>query len=291
MTDAYYLGSRRPQRFGWGWNRQELPIEAADHALRARLPERVLNHLNFGGYLMWALPQPVFIDGRLEVVGEKFFKEYREALATEPALEACVARYGIRWIIFPYAMSAELLGRLSKDARWRLAYKDHLAAIFVREGPGAAALVDPALLRELGSRAAAAAPPDVNRESPTGAAIALGSLPGLGGSERLTPMARWIGGLLFAQQFPVDDFNASLFYLFRGDLDPAQQRVSRAIARSGGAYYEMYSDLGAILYRKKELAEARRCYALVLQERPADRLARDRIAAIDRNPPSAAPRP
>src|SRR5207249_323309 len=67
VNDAYYIASRRVERFGLDWNRLELPIDAVRYADRAGLHGPVLNHLNFGGYLMWARPDPVFIDGRLEV--------------------------------------------------------------------------------------------------------------------------------------------------------------------------------------------------------------------------------
>ena len=75
-TDAYYVSGRRPERFGLSWNEGALPVDAATWARDAGLPGRMLNHLNFGGYMMWALSEPVFIDGRLEVMGEEFFERY-----------------------------------------------------------------------------------------------------------------------------------------------------------------------------------------------------------------------
>ena len=66
-TDAYYVANRRPERTGAGWNAVELPTAAAAYARDAGLEGPVLNHLNFGGYLMWALRTPVFVDARTEV--------------------------------------------------------------------------------------------------------------------------------------------------------------------------------------------------------------------------------
>lgn len=147
VSDAYYVASRREDRFGWTWNRLALPVDTAEFLRRSAFEGRVLNHLNLGGYLMWATDRPVFIDGRLEVVGEEFFADYVKALESEEALEACVARYGIRWLIFPYANSPQLLGRVSRDGRWRLAHVDPVAAVFVRDGPGVETLLDPDLGR------------------------------------------------------------------------------------------------------------------------------------------------
>src|SRR5262249_30038842 len=87
VNRASYIASRRTARFGFGWNGLALPVDAARFADRARLRGPMLNHLNFGGYLMWARAEPVFIDGRLEVVGEKFYEEYRQALASADGLE------------------------------------------------------------------------------------------------------------------------------------------------------------------------------------------------------------
>ncbi|TPW09224.1 MAG: hypothetical protein FD129_2271, partial [bacterium] len=121
--DAYYLDTR---------HRLILPVEAAAFVNKANLPGAMLNHLNLGGYLMWATKGPVFIDGRLEVVGEAFFNDYNRILGSEIALEHAVARHDIGWIIIPYAGAPELIRRLSADFRWRLAHLDGLAAVFVR---------------------------------------------------------------------------------------------------------------------------------------------------------------
>jgi len=262
--DAYYIASRRPERCGLGWNRPVLPIGAAEYAVRAGLDGPVLNHLNYGGYLMWARPQPVFIDGRLEVVGEEFYAYYQRVLASEAELEACVAKHGIEWIVFPYATNPKLLGRLSKDPRWRLAYVDVVAAIFVREGPRAAALVDPGL-----------AVPGPAISPPAG-------LPGLGGAPRRGALARWIDGLLHEQRFPSESFSRGLFHYYRGELDLAQARFQAGIIEANGSYYELYNNLGSVLYQKRRLKEAGDCYRVVLRDDPGNRLAAERLAAISR---------
>jgi hypothetical protein len=87
-TDAYYVDSRREDRTGWGWNRHALAVETGAYLRNAPDLGRMLNHLNLGGYLIWATPRPVFIDGRLEVVGEEFFSYYAKALESQDALEA-----------------------------------------------------------------------------------------------------------------------------------------------------------------------------------------------------------
>ena len=268
VHDAYYVESRRPERFGLGWNRLVLPIDAARYADKVALTGPMLNHLNFGGWLMWAREQPVFIDGRLEVTGERFFRYYQNVLASEGDLEACVSRYGIRWMVFPYATNPRLLGRLSKDKRWRLAYADHLAAIFVREGPEAGSFVDPTLGQ-------ASLAPQLNAGSGAGLA-----LPGVDGAARDTGLTRWATGLVRSDEFPTEDFQRGLFHYFRGELDAAEQRFVAAIRESRGAWYEVYNNLAAVYHQQRRYDEAAACYLVVLADDPGNKLARERLAAM-----------
>jgi tetratricopeptide (TPR) repeat protein len=260
--DAYYIASRRIDRFGLGWNRLSIPVDAVAHARRTGLRGPVLNHLNFGGWLIWAHPDPVFIDGRLEVMGERFYNEYRRALASTGALEATVARHGIRWLVFPYAISPQLLGRVSKDDRWDLVYTDHLAAVFSRRDSGGLRVITPSL------------PP------PAGPPLPTSTLPGLGGEPRPGRMRRWLGGLFRRSVFPSEDYNLGLFHLYREELPQAAARFSRALEASDGAYYEIYNNLGAVYFRMGRHPEARACYEIVLADDPSNRIARERLSSL-----------
>ena len=308
-NDSYYVSSRRVERFGWGWSASELPIEAARYAKEAGLRGPLFNALSLGGYLMWALPDPVFIDverapaaydiadvpgdlerllasaeevrdmvpgvrigylrprldGRLEVVGEEFYMYYQSVLASERAMEECVARYGIRWAMFPTAGYPRLLAFFSHDARWRLAYLDPLVVIFTRAEatPVAAAIMDPRL------------PDEPEPASPE----VLAALPGLHGNPRRCGWRLWLSGLWERTEFPTEDLNLGVFHMYRGDLDRAEAQFAHAIRTSGGAFYEPYHDLGAALYRQKRFAEARECYLVVLQEDPGNAVARERISS------------
>jgi tetratricopeptide (TPR) repeat protein len=260
--DSYYIAARRPTRFGLGWNRLVLPLDAAEFAVRAGLRGPVLNHLNFGGTLMWALPQPVFIDGRLEVVGEDFYEKYRRLFDSEEALEEAVGRYDLRWVVFPYATNPAALSRLSRDQRWTLAYVDGLSVIFVRRDSGLP--VDPAL-------------PSRIAEVPGRQNVRF--LPGLGGPPIRGRLGRWLEGLLRRENYPSEDFGLGLFHFYRGELLQAERRFSEAIRKSGGAYFEMYADLAAALYRQGRIQEGRACDRVVLEADPGNRLALERLSS------------
>jgi tetratricopeptide (TPR) repeat protein len=253
VTDAHYVSSRRPERFGLGWNALQLPIDAAAYAERANLPGRMLNHLNFGAWLMWALPEPVFIDGRLEVMGEAFFEEYRRALDSPAGLEAAVRRYGVGWVVFPYRLRPDMLAGLTRHPDWRLVYVDHLAAIFVRGGQNAERFVHESVrLVERGALPA----------------VDPASLPGLGGPPRPGSMARWLSGLVRRQEFPVESFNRGVFHFHRASPARAAAAFAEAIRQSDGRYYETYHNLGSALAATGRLAEARDCYRVYLRELP-----------------------
>lgn len=264
-TDAHYIASRRSDRFGLGWNRVALPIDAAHWLATTPYPGRMLNHLNYGGYLMWAQPAPVFIDGRLEVIGERFFEEYRRVLATDEALEAAVARWSIDRVVFPYRTNPELLGRLSRNPRWRLVYVDGQAVVFAREARGLDLPIDESALRAQATRSAP---------------LLLPSVPGLDGTMRPGAFARIWSSVSERQSFPDEAFGWGLFHHFRGEFAPAATRFATAVQVSEGRYYELYHNLGAALARLGRRAEAAACYRIVLAEAPGNTQARRRLADL-----------
>jgi hypothetical protein len=264
--DSYYVSSRRVERFGWDWSATTLPIGAARYAKEAQLNGRVFNTMSFGGYLMWALHDPVFIDSRLEVVGEQFYADYQSVLTSEQAMETSMAQYNIRWAVFPYAEQPRLFRWFNSNPRWRLVYADPLACIFVR--------------REASSVAVVPVEPRFRDEPESLSPTTLGALPGFHGNARRTGWALWLSGLVERTELPWVDMNLGAFHLYRGDLDRAEARFARAIRTSKGAFYEPYMNLGAVLYMEKRFADARECYRVALHDAPDNAVARARVSEL-----------
>jgi hypothetical protein len=109
-----------------------MPSAAMAFARQAGLTGRVLNHYNFGGYLVHA-GVPTFIDGRGELYGGDFIKRYADTvnLRGEESLEGLLERHRIDWTLMPPDQPANKL--LARLPGWRQAYSDEAAAIFVRE--------------------------------------------------------------------------------------------------------------------------------------------------------------
>jgi tetratricopeptide (TPR) repeat protein len=263
-TNAYYIDARRLDRTGWSWDRLNLPVDAAEYVRRVGLRGNMLNHLNFGHYLIWAQPNPVFIHGQLEIVGERFYRHYEAILGLPEVFAAVMKRHQFQWVIFPYALNPPLLQRLSTDANWRLAYFDHLAVIFVRNTPEAEKFIDP----------------NLNELLAQGEPMDTANLPGLGGAPREIGLRGWLLGCVEKQSIPADDDFRGLFHLFRGEAVQAERRFIAAIRKSRGRQAERYHNLAEALILEKRYAEAAACYRVVLDDDPTNAAAQERVRVL-----------
>ncbi len=108
---------------------------AAPVSAMAQLPAdvargRVLNSNQFGGYLALAGLHP-FVDGRVELFGDRFIGEYLAmSQADGRSLQRGVDRYGLEWAIL--AVDDPLVSRFDELPGWRRQYGDAVAVVFVR---------------------------------------------------------------------------------------------------------------------------------------------------------------
>jgi len=107
-----------------------LPVEAARSLEGQSGP--MFNSYNWGGYLMFSLPQlPVYVDGRTDLYGDAFLTEYLKTATAGDGWRARLAEQGVRLVIVEAASG---LGRALRDEPgWSLLYQDDLAVVFVRE--------------------------------------------------------------------------------------------------------------------------------------------------------------
>lgn len=115
------------------------PAAAAD-VLKDHNSKRVLNDLQFGGYLI-SRGFPVFIDGRAELYGEQFGMAYYNALQLKnvDAFISLLRSYDIDAVLLtPSTPAASLLDHLDG---WERAYADETAVVYIRvPGDGTARL-------------------------------------------------------------------------------------------------------------------------------------------------------
>jgi hypothetical protein len=107
------------------------PVAAATF-LQGEPPRDIFNQYGFGGYLVWTL-QPhgdrVFIDGRVEVYGDRIFSDYLAVNSLAPNWREILDRYQVGTVLMP--PGHPLVGLLEASG-WRVAYRDRVAAVLVR---------------------------------------------------------------------------------------------------------------------------------------------------------------
>src|SRR5262249_47181649 len=80
-------------------------------------------------YLLYKLyPTRVFIDGRSDMYGEKFCKDYGDIIAVRYNWEKLLARHNVDTILL--STTSALAGVLKESRNWRGVYADHLAIVF-----------------------------------------------------------------------------------------------------------------------------------------------------------------
>ncbi|MGZ5270709.1 MAG: hypothetical protein ACXWC6_08840 [Ramlibacter sp.] len=110
---------------------QAAPRQAIQAARDAGTTGPVLNSYNWGGYLIYA-GIPPFIDGRAEMYGDAFYRQYFAAIyLQEPgALEKALGRYEVTWTLL--APGTPAIALLDCLPGWKRLYADENAVVHVR---------------------------------------------------------------------------------------------------------------------------------------------------------------
>ncbi|MFN0008435.1 MAG: hypothetical protein ACKVXR_11060 [Planctomycetota bacterium] len=111
--------------------RRNFPVDAASFIESRQLPGPMFNHYNWGGYLMWRLPQwKVSTDGRSWVHSTEHFLRSQGIWRAEPGWQEDPELSAAGFVVA--ARKLPLTVALSADPRFRLAYEDEVAAVYVR---------------------------------------------------------------------------------------------------------------------------------------------------------------
>lgn len=103
------------------------PLRAGRFMEEANIRGNIFNMVDFGGYLIWYYPdRPVFVDGRLDVYGEKIYKDFLSP--TEQTFE----RYNINCIFLSFRHPVTR-GLLYRNDNWPLVYWDDTALIYLKK--------------------------------------------------------------------------------------------------------------------------------------------------------------
>lgn len=112
------------------------PLEAGHFLDEAGISGNIFNMCDFGGFLIWFHPErPVFVDGRLDVYGEKIYQDFMD-----PAAETW-QKYNINYVFLSYRHPATR-GLLYENKDWPLVYWDDTALIYLRGTEKNKSLID-----------------------------------------------------------------------------------------------------------------------------------------------------
>jgi hypothetical protein len=108
---------------------EKMPVQAVEVVKNRHYSGALFNTYDWGGFLIWNLREPVSIDGRAALYGDRAIERSRDTWgggakwAADPDLQSA----GV--VIAPD--DAALTQLLRTDARFELAYEDKVAAVFV----------------------------------------------------------------------------------------------------------------------------------------------------------------
>lgn len=126
-----------PRPFGIGFDKTRFPVDAVKWIKTNPIDGSLFNSWNFGGYLIWALPEhKVFVDGRaFTVYSADFLQKFLAVLNDPQTFEVVQSQYQIRTILLQNRpRSIEFKKWLDSHDEWILRYSDSVAFIYQKKG-------------------------------------------------------------------------------------------------------------------------------------------------------------
>ena len=113
---------------------KQFPVKAADFVEQAGLKGNMFTTDYWGGYLIYRFHprHKVFFDGRSDMYGEDFVKEYQRITNLDYRWGEILERYKVDWILLP--VDYGLCSALKERKDWEVLFDDHQSIIFQRRG-------------------------------------------------------------------------------------------------------------------------------------------------------------
>ena len=261
LTGAYFVSDRRVIHPGLGMDEERFPVQAALFMGEKGLAAPLVNDLAYGGWLIWKGPSRVFIDGRLEVMREDLFTQYRDSFFPGQ-LGPLLSRWGAQMVIFDHMMNGQWLAQIKTMPDWRLLYFDDVCALYARNDyrPD---LRPVTWERSLGQWGLSAPEPDTLLQDLAG--------------RRAASLADWFQGFFRTQDYPMPLFRLGAFAYANSRFDAARDFFLEMLRRTSGKYYEVYFNLGATYERLNRPDLAKLCYQKAAELNPNDPRSRQKL--------------
>jgi len=146
ITGQFHEWNKSLREFGTGFKFDYYPVAACGFLKELSWKGRIFNHMNIGGYLIWAgYPDwKIYMDSRLEVYGNDGMVRYFLAFTDQGVFQEEEKKYGFEAIVISThpRMIVPLLRNLSSDPSWVLVYADPAALIYLKDSPDQHHLVE-----------------------------------------------------------------------------------------------------------------------------------------------------
>lgn len=109
---------------------ENYPLGAVDWLRSHQPPGRLFNSYNWGGYLLWTLPEyPVFIDGRADLYGNDLIQQWHDVVNARSNALDILNGWDVNIVLLePARPIIEVL----KKNDWKVVYKDEKAIVLAR---------------------------------------------------------------------------------------------------------------------------------------------------------------
>lgn len=130
-------GPRSDYQFGFGVNRHLLPLGVVQFLQSNKIEGNILNEMDWGGFLAHQLHpnNKVFMNNRIDTMGDAFFEIYFELIAGRPGWDATLRSQHIDIVVMSkkLASRAPLTIGLTASRQWHLVYKDDQSLVYIRD--------------------------------------------------------------------------------------------------------------------------------------------------------------
>lgn len=266
FTNSFYY-DRGGGNFGIGLDDLTQPVGASDFILKNNLKGKILNDLNHGSWLIWSVREKVFIDGRLEVMKEKFFKKYKESFRPGGILEL-IREYKPDLVIFDHSYPEALFW--DRDIKsmpdWRMIYADYKSVIFAHKdfAPDIPKFNFLKMIKEMGIDTT------MNEEE----------VWKILNKKKKSWFINWLEGFYKRKEHDRKFLNFAFYAYLSLEFKCAEILYLNLLKKDSKYRKNIYFNLGAIYYFTGKFDKAIFCYEKVLEEEPENLKAKKIIDEI-----------
>ena len=245
-TNAFYIHYRQSYRFGTSWSNATLPVKATAFINKNTIRGKILNQLDFGGYLEFFAHQQTSIDGRLDVMGESIFLEQIDAVNDDQKTKL-IDKLQPEIILFAYFSTPDWITYLQKRPDWRLVYVDETAALYLKN-------TFMANIPSIGEQEAIAHLQEYSNQE-------IDALVKKGIESKL------FSSFFNTQYYPEGEFNYMAFCYYYRWMKAVKLSMVDAFKKSTGDYPELYQNMGSLYFYEQNAPMSLFCYEKFLKSR------------------------